>query len=82
MITGFFLSILLTALSFVVGLLPVIAFPTQITAGIVWFWSYVNLFSMVIPVGTIVTLIGIMTTYYVVKLLWQLAHWALRRFKR
>lgn len=82
MITGFFLSILLTAVSFIVGLLPVIAFPAQITAGIVWFWSYVNLFSMVIPVQTIVTLIGVMTTYYVVKLLWQAFHWIMRRFKR
>lgn len=82
MITGFFLSLLLTVATFIVGLLPTYAFPTAISNAITTFWSYVNLFSLVIPVGTIAVCIGIMTLFYGVEFLWQAAHWVLRRFRR
>lgn len=81
MIVGAFLSILLSALTFIVGLLPVIAFPTQITSAFLTIWGYVNLFSMVIPVGTLVTIIGLSLTYEVTKLLWKLVHWIMRRVR-
>jgi len=82
MITGFFLSALLALLSFIVGLLPVIAFPPQIASAVALFWSYVNLFSMVIPVGTILTVLLLILTYESVKLIWSALHWVLRRRKQ
>lgn len=81
MITGFFLQLFLSILAFIVGLLPTVGFPTQISAGILLFWSYVNLFSMVIPVGTIVLILGLMLMYQGAYLLWLFAHWIMRRFR-
>lgn len=82
MITGFFLSLLYTFLSFMVGLLPTTAFPVGISSGITMFWGYVNLFSMVVPVSTIATVMGLMFGYLIVFQLWEAFHWILRRFKR
>lgn len=82
MIVGFFINVLYVAISFVVGLLPVIAFPSAVTAAITSFWGYANLFSMVIPVGTIAILLGLWATYEGIWLTWSFAHWILRRFKR
>jgi len=81
MVIGFFLSALLTVLGFVVGLLPVLAFPSQIAPAILMFWSYVNLFSMVIPVQTILTVLLLSLGYLAAKLLWDLMHWILRRVR-
>jgi len=82
MIVGFFLLILLNAIEFIVGLLPVYDMPTEIPSAITYFWSFVNLFSMVIPVGTIVSCMIVMTAFYGAEFLWNSAHWVLRRFKR
>jgi len=79
MITGFFISVFASILSFVVGFLPTIAFPTEITAAVLYIWSFVNLFSMVIPVQTILTVMLLMFSYYGIIFLWDAGHWLIRR---
>jgi len=81
MITGFFLVVLYQIVAFIVGWLPTIGFPSQITTAVVLFWGYVNLFSMVIPVQTILTVLLLALTYLAVKLGWSAGHWMLRRFR-
>jgi len=82
MITGFFLSLVLAFASFFVGLLPTIAFPTPLGDAIVLFWGYLNLFSMVIPVATILQILVLYFSYIGFYLLWQAFHWVLRRIRR
>lgn len=81
MITGFFLHILFVFISFIVSFLPMNTFPPQIGAGIALFWGYVNLFSMVLPVSTILTVLSLGLTYEATKLGWKLFHWVLRRIR-
>jgi len=82
MIIGFFLSLFYTFISFIVGLLPTSAFPSEISSAITTFWSYVNLFSMVVPVQTIITVLGLSFTYLATLLVWDAFHWVLRRIRR
>jgi len=82
MIVGFFLSVILSGITFIVNLLPSYAFPSEIPTGISYFWGYVNLFSMIIPVGTIAVLFVVMTVFYGAEGVWNAAHWVLRRLKR
>lgn len=79
MIVGFFLNIVLAFVTVVIGLLPTTPFPTQISTGIIMMWGYVNLFSMVIPVETILTVIVLSILYEAGILLWHAFHWLLRR---
>jgi len=81
MITGFFLSLLLAIVTFIVSLLPVSTFPPQIPSAVSLIWGYVNLFSMVIPVGTILAVMLLMFFYLSTKLVWAAAHWLLRRVR-
>jgi len=82
MITGFFLQLFYSFIAFVVGLLPTTAYPSGISDGIELFWSYVNLFSMVIPVQAILTVVLLSLSYAAALLLWDALHWVLRRIRR
>jgi len=74
MITGFFLQVFYAVIAFFVGLLPVSDFPTQITSAIQAAWYYINSFSYIFPVGTLLTIIGIATIFHAAVLFWRLAH--------
>jgi len=75
MITGFFLQIGLSLLQFFVGLLPVIAFPTQITTAFQTVWGYVNAFSFIFPVATLVQVLVIAGIFHLTILGWRMANW-------
>jgi len=79
MIVGFFLNIGLVIVNFIVNLLPTTPFPPQIPEGIIAFWGYVNLFSLVIPVSTLLTVIVFSLFYEGAILVWHAFHWLLRR---
>ena len=81
MIVGIFIQILSVSILFILSLLPVSAFPTAVTNAVLLFWSYVNLFSMVIPVGTLLTVLLLAFGYLAAKYGWLFFHWVLRRFK-
>lgn len=74
MITGFFLRIGFIVLNFVVGLLPVIAFPTAITSAVVAVAGYINAWSYIFPVGTLFTVLTLAMIFHIAVIVWKYAH--------
>jgi len=74
MIVGFFLTILYQVLAFFVGLLPTTAFPSAVSAAISTIWGYVNALSFLLPVDTLLTVLGLAMVFHGAILLWRLAH--------
>lgn len=74
MITGALLFLLYGIISFIVGLLPAISFPVSFTTAIQATWYYVNAYSFLLPMSTILSVLGIALTFHVVLMLWRLAH--------
>lgn len=74
MITGFFLSVGLAVLQFFVGLLPVSAFPSSITAAIQTVWYYINAVSFLLPVDTLLTVLGLAMLFHGTLLTWRFAN--------
>jgi len=73
MITGFFLQVIFLFFSFIVGLLPVYAFPTQISDAILVFWGYANAYSFLWPIATYVQVLGIAVFFEAVMLVYNLS---------
>jgi len=78
MITGFFLKILYVLISFFVGLLPVAVFPTEITVAINTVWYYINGFSWLFPLGTLLSVITVATLFPATIIFWRYGHLVLR----
>lgn len=74
MITGFFLQIFYGFLSFFVALLPTTGFPVDISSAIATVWGYVNALSFLLPVTTLLTVLGLAMTFHGAVLLWRLIH--------
>lgn len=81
MLTGFFLTIVYGVSKFMIDRLPVIPFPDQIPAAILFFWGAVNTFSVVTPVSTLVVLMGLTAIADSAYLVWLFIHWVARRFR-
>lgn len=78
MITGFFLNIGLTLITYFVNLLPVRPFPTEIAGAITAIVGYMNAFSFIFPVGTLLTVLGLALTFHLTVILWNFSHLVLR----
>jgi len=50
-------------------------FPQQWLDGIATIWSYVNIFSFIVPVQMLVLCLGIAMTFHIVILGFKLFHW-------
>jgi len=74
MITGFFLQILLAVANFVVGLLPVYDLPAAVSSAISTAWGYMNALSFLLPMNTLLTVLGIAMVFHVSLLVWRLLH--------
>jgi len=74
MITGFFLQVFYVFIAFFVGLLPVSEFPDEVTTAIQQAWFYLNSFSFIFPVSTLLTILLIASIFHGAVLLWRLAH--------
>jgi len=74
MITGFFLTIIFAVLSFLVGLLPTIAFPAALSSALSTAWYLINSVSFLLPVSTILTVLGLALSFHVAVLAWRLVH--------
>lgn len=78
MITGFFLGLIFSFISFLLALLPTGGtFPTEWITAIQTFWYAVNQFSYFLPVATIVTCIGLMVSFQLFEFAWRFIHWVL-----
>jgi uncharacterized membrane protein YdfJ with MMPL/SSD domain len=76
MIVTFFLQIAYSFLNFLVGLLPTGgSFPASWTSGIATVWGAVNVFSFIVPVGVLVTALGIAVTFHLFVFSWKFLHW-------
>lgn len=74
MIVGFFLNIGYTIANFFVSLLPTVDFPSEISGALATVWGYVNEFSFIFPVGTLLTILGLAMAFHVAVMLWNLIH--------
>jgi len=59
MIIGFFLGIFYTVLAFLVGLLPVSAFPPQIISGWAYMWGLINAVTFLFPVDQLLLILAL-----------------------
>lgn len=81
MITGLALQTIYVFLNWIVQRLPAYPFPSQITNAIEYFWSLINLISLLLPVTTIQYLFGVYVGYEFVYLVWVAVHYVLKRIR-
>jgi len=74
MIIGFFLRIGFIVLNFVVGFLPVVAFPTAITNAVVAVAGFINAWSYIFPVSTLFTVLTLAMIFHLTVIAWKYAH--------
>jgi len=75
MITGFLLQIFYSLLYFFAARLPAIAFPAAITGAIQTIWYYINAVSFLLPVSTILIVLGLAMVFHSVILVWRLGNY-------
>jgi len=73
MITGFFLQIFYTVIAFFVGLLPVIAVPADWANALALIWGYLQSFSFLFPVATLVSVLSVALTFHLALLSYDLS---------
>jgi len=75
MITGILITIVATVFTFIVSLLPTIPLPTGITDALTLIWSYINMFSFLFPVDTLLTVLVLALLYHIIFLFWDMGLW-------
>jgi len=76
MIFTIILNIINAFISYFIQLLPIGAtFPTTWTTGIYTIWSYINAFSFIVPVDTLLYALGIALTFHLFIFGWNFLHW-------
>jgi len=73
MITGFFLQIFYALVSFFIGLLPVIAMPASWTSALSLVWTYLNQYSFLFPVTTLVSVLSFAVVFHLALLGYDLS---------
>jgi len=71
MIIGFFINILSSILAFFINLLPILNIPAEWTTAITLIWGYINAMSFLLPITTLLTILGIVLTIEVVIFVWH-----------
>jgi len=78
MITGFILTIIYYFIAFLVGLLPLGSdFPASWVVAVNQIWGYINAFSFIVPVSTLVYVLGIAISFHLFIFAWKVIHWVL-----
>jgi len=75
MITGFIVSIFTGFVSFLIGLLPVVDFPSEIATAIALVMGYVNAMNWLFPVSTLITCLGIAITFEIGVFVFKFTRW-------
>jgi len=79
MITDFFLSLPAYLLQFIVGVLPAgQQVPTEWTSAVFKVWSYINSFSFIFPVDTLLWCLGIAMTFHLAIFTFHAVQWIIR----
>lgn len=71
MIIGFLISLLTAVVSFFLNLLPVYPMPTEWLSAINLIWGYINALSFLLPVATLLTVLGIALFFHATIFLWN-----------
>jgi len=82
MIIGFFLSLFLSILQFVIGLLPAatgtLAFPAAITTAVATIGYYMNAWSYIFPVSTLLSVLVVAFLFHGAVFVWHFFHMIMR----
>lgn len=73
MIPGFFIALLTGLITFFLNLLPVYAIPSDWIGAINLIWGYMNALSFLLPIPTLLTVLGIALFFHVVVFSWNFA---------
>jgi len=79
MISTFILTILHAFLGFIVGLLPTGSLPSSISSSLTNIWGFVNAFSYVIALDTLIQVVALAIAFDLVVLLWHVVQWIIRK---
>lgn len=79
MITTFLLNILYNFLETILSFLPTGQLPSAISTSIVNIWGFVNAFSYVIALDTLLQVLLLVLAFDLVLLLWHLIQWIIRK---
>jgi len=77
MITGFLISIFTAFVGFLIGLLPVIAFPTEFGDAVELVWGYVQAMSFLFPVATLLSVLSIAITFHLGVFGFKFTRWVI-----
>ena len=76
MITGFLLTIIYSFINFLVGLLSSgSTIPDTWVNSVYSIWGYINAFSFIVPVQTLLLVLGIAITFHLFIFGWKALHW-------
>jgi len=71
MITGFFISLITAIAAFFVSFLPVYNIPVDWVNAVNLVWGYMNSLSFLLPIGTLLTVVGIAMLFHVTVFVWN-----------
>ena len=78
MITGFFLSITVSFVGFLIGLLPYGEISTNFTSAINYVVGVLNTFNYLLPISTLFTVLGLVVAFDIALWFWQFSKWITR----
>jgi len=79
MITSFFLNIFALFLSGLLSLLPSGSLPAAFSSSLSSVWGFVNAFSYVIAVDTLIQVVVLVIAFDLAVLLWHVLQWVIRK---
>jgi len=79
MITTFLLTVLLSFLSLLVGFLPTGSLPAAVATSVTSLWGYVNAFSYVLALDTLLQVLVLVVAFDITMLLWHIIQWIIRK---
>jgi len=76
MIIGFLLNVIYAFIAFLLGLLPSgSSLPSEWVSAVYSIWGYINSFSFIVPVTTLVLALSIAMGFHLFVLGWKALHW-------
>ena len=78
MIISLLLSVFLSFVNFMIGLLPTTGLPAGIVSGVNGFFQYVYQFNGFFPIDMAITMIGYTAVFWGIIFAWDASHWIIR----
>jgi len=81
MITTFLLTLLYNFVGLLLSILPVYALPTSISSSLSSMVGYIQAFSFVLPVDTMVSVVSSATVFFIGVLVFKIFHWIIGKLR-